>query len=194
MADVGSVLLVRHGESEGNRERVFTRTPDVPLTPAGRAQALATAHVLRERFRPTLLVTSPYVRARQTAQIIAEVLSLPVDVEDDLQERSYGEYAGKPYATARPGYDPRAYWTWRPPGGESLEEVAARVGAVLDRIVSRAGGDDAVVVSHGGVMLALWRHVTGDWERPGRVVHNAGILEVRHSGGRYHDAVLLEAP
>jgi len=191
---MGRLLLIRHGESEGNRDRVFTRSPEVPLTPIGRTQARATAEFVRERYAPRLLVSSPFTRARQTAEIISDVLTLPVTIEDELRERSYGAYAGLPYETARPEFDPRAYWHWRPPGGETLEEVAARVGSALDRIAVGANHDDVVVVSHGGVMMALWRHVMGDWARPGRVVRNAGILLVEHDAGRYRGAVLLEAP
>jgi probable phosphoglycerate mutase len=139
-------------------------------------------------------VSSPFVRARQTAEIIAASLALPMSIENDLRERSYGTYAGLPYETARPDFDPHAYWQWRPPGGETLEEVAARVGRALDRIAAQANHDDAVVVSHGGVMMALWRHVMGEWARPGRVVRNAGILLVDHEGGRYHAARLLDSP
>jgi len=189
---MGRLLLIRHGESEGNRDRVFTRTPEVPLTPAGRAQARATAEFVRGRYEPRFLVSSPFIRARQTAEILGEVLGLPLVIEEDLRERSYGEYAGLPYRTAREEFDPEAYWNWRPPGGESLEEVSVRVGSVLDRIVARANHHDAVVVSHGGVMMALWRHVMGEWQRPGRVVRNAGVVLVEHEGGRYCGAVLLE--
>jgi probable phosphoglycerate mutase len=173
---------------------VFTHSAEVPLTPIGRTQARATAEFVRERYAPALLVSSPFTRARQTAEIIAEVLELPITIEDEFRERSYGEYAGLPYETARPQFDPQAYWHWRPPGGETLEEVAARVGRALDRLAARANHDDGVVVSHGGVMMALWRHVMGDWARPGRVVRNAGILLVEHDAGRYRGAVLLEAP
>jgi len=191
---MGRLLLIRHGESEGNRDRVFTQSPEVPLTPIGRTQARATAEFVRDRYAPSLLVSSPFTRARQTAEIIGDVLTLPIAIEDELRERSYGEYAGLPYETARPQFDPHAYWHWRPPGGETLEDVAARVGRALDRIAARADHDDAVVVSHGGVMMALWRHVMGDWARPGRVVRNAGILLVEHDAGRYRGAVLLEVP
>ena len=191
---MGRLLLIRHGESEGNRDRVFTYTNDVPITSVGRVQARATAEFVRARFQPTLLVSSPFTRARQTAEVIAEVLELPIVIEDDLRERSYGDYAGQPYETVRSAFDPQAYWHWRPPGGETLEEVADRVGRVLDRIAARASASDAVVVSHGGVMMALWRHVMGEWARPGRVVRNAGVLLVEHDEGRYRGATLLESP
>lgn len=191
---MGRLLLVRHAESEGNRDRIFTLTPLVPLTEAGHEQARTTAEWLRARYAPRLLVSSPFVRARQTAGIIGRVLDLVCSVEDDLQERSYGDFSGKPYDTPRPDYDPQAYWTWRPPGGETLDEVVARVGPVLDRVAAGAGDGDAVVVSHGAVMMALYRHVTGVWPMPARVVRNAGVLLVEHRRGTYRAATLLEAP
>ncbi len=178
---MGRLVLIRHGESEGNRDRVFTRTPEVPLTEAGRAQ------VRRG------IVSSPFLRARQTATVLAEWLALPVRVEEDLREQSYGELAGQPYAALRDAsdYDPERYWLWRPPGGETLVEVAARAGPALDRLAAGARGNDVVVVSHGGVMMALWRHVTGEW-RMGRVARNAGLVVVEHEAGGYRGATAIE--
>jgi broad specificity phosphatase PhoE len=191
---MGRLVLIRHGESEGNRERAFTRTPDVPLTDAGREQVRAAADWIAARYRPVRIVTSPFARARETAGIIAERLVLPVVLEPDLRERSYGELAGQPYAAVRgcPDYDPATYWLWCPPGGgETLVEVAARAGVALDRVAAAAGGDDVVVVSHGAVMMALWRHVTGDWRR-GKVARNAGIVVVEHRDGGYVSAAEAE--
>jgi probable phosphoglycerate mutase len=191
---MGRLVLIRHGESEGNRERTFTRTPDVPLTEDGRAQVRAAADAIAALYRPSRIVSSPFARARETAAILAERLGVPVVVEPDLRERSYGELAGQPYAAARtcPDYDPETYWLWCPPGGgETLVEVAARAGAVLDRIAAEAGGDDVVVVSHGAVMMALWRHVTGSW-RTGKVARNAGIVVVEHRAGRWLGAVAAD--
>jgi broad specificity phosphatase PhoE len=65
--------------------------------------------------------------------------------------------------------------------------VVERAGAALDRIAQAAGVDEAVVVSHGAVMLALWRHVTGTGAEP-RVVPNAGVIEVEHRAGSYLSA------
>ena len=187
---MGRLVLIRHGESEGNRERAFTRTPDVPLTAEGQEQVRAAAGWIASLHEPVRIVSSPFARARQTAGIIAERFPVPVVIEHDLRERSYGELAGQPYAAARAcaDYDPATYWAWCPPGGgETLVQVANRAGAALDRIAAAAPADDVVVVSHGAVMMALWRHVTGDWPR-GRVSPNAGIVVVEHRHGRYLSA------
>jgi probable phosphoglycerate mutase len=192
---MGRLILIRHGESEGNRERAFTRTPDVPLTETGRQQVSVAAELIAARYAPVRIVTSPFQRARETAAILARRLAIGVEVEDDLRERSYGTLAGQPYAAVRTctDYDPESYWLWCPPGGgETLVSVAARAGGVLDRVAGATPDADVVVVSHGAVMMALWRHVTGTW-RAGRVSPNAGIVVVAHHGGCYADAALIEA-
>lgn len=184
---MGRLLLVRHGESEGNRDRIFTLTPDVPITARGAEQARASGVLLRECYRPVHVVSSPYLRARQTAAVIADEIGHPgqIEVVEDLRERSYGDLAGQPYDTPRPDLDPERYWEWCPPGGETLDEVAHRVGAVLDALARDWPDEDVVVVSHGGVMLALHKHVQGAWSTPRRVTRNAGIVVVEHHGGRY---------
>ena len=189
---MGRLLLIRHAESEGNRDQVFTATPSVPLTERGRQQAAAAGRWIRERHDPIRVVSSPYTRARETAAIVADVLRIPIMVEEDLRERDYGLLAGQAYATPRPGYDRERYWLWRPVGGETLEEVLVRVGAVLDRVAAAAADHDVVVVSHGAVMMAAQRNATGTWPPAGRVVRNAGIVVVDHGDGRFGHA--LEIP
>jgi probable phosphoglycerate mutase len=187
------LILIRHGESEGNRDRVFTLTPAVPLTDRGREQVRAAASWIAARYVPRRIVASPFVRAQQTADELAAVLAVPIEVEVDLRERSYGELAGQPYSIlqTRTDFDPGAYWLWRPPGGETLIEVARRAGAVLDRLAAASPEDDVVVVSHGATMMSLWWHVTGAW-REGRVARNAGIVVVEHREGRWQSAAVAE--
>jgi broad specificity phosphatase PhoE len=190
---MGRLVLIRHGESEGNRDRTFTLTPEVPLTDRGREQVRTAAEWVAARYHPVRIVSSPFARARETAAILAEHIRVPILIDEELREQSYGSLAGKPYeaVAARDDYEQAAYWQWRPPEGETLVEVAARAGAALDRAAAAAPEDDVVVVSHGGVMMALWRHVTGSW-RSGRVARNAGIVLVEHHQGRYTGAAAVE--
>jgi len=187
---VGRLILIRHGESEGNRERRFTRTPEVALTPEGLEQARAAGGWIAARYAPVRIVSSPFRRALQTSAALAESLNLAVDVEHDLREMSYGDLAGEPYEVGRGIRGTSPYWDWRPPNGETLAEVLARAGAALDRVAAAAPADDVVVVSHGGVMRALWRHVTGEWQT-GSVVRNAGIILVDHYAGSYVNAQVV---
>jgi broad specificity phosphatase PhoE len=188
----GRVILVRHGESEGNRDRTFTQNPQVPLTAHGREQARAAGLRIAQRYTPTRIVASPYLRAWQTAEVIAEVLGLPIEAEADLREQSFGVFAGEPYDAllGDAAYHEGPRWDWRPQGGESLTDVYQRVVPVIDRVAAESSGRDVVVVSHGGVMLALCAYVTGSWDGI-TVTPNAGIVVVEHRAGRYSAPLML---
>ena len=181
----GRLLLVRHGESEGNRDRRFSTDTDIGLTELGKRQARSVGATIARDFRPRRIIASPYRRARDTATFIAAELGHrgPIDVEPDLHERSIGVLAGAPYRATRedPGYDPERFWEWRPEGGESLEDVRVRAGRVLERLAARHPDEDIVVVSHGGVMLALCAHLEGAWSRR-TVAGNCDLLVVEHEG------------
>jgi broad specificity phosphatase PhoE len=185
-ASPGRLILVRHGESEGNQARRFSPNPDIGLTPAGVEQARETGRAIARRFRPTRIVASSYRRARLTAEIIARELGHAGDVlvEHDLRERAIGELAGQPYSAMRdhPEYSIECFWEWRPKGGESLIDVRERAAPVLVRLTAAHPGEDVVVVSHGGVMLALCAFVEGGWTRP-RVARNCEVLVVTHAAG-----------
>ncbi len=176
------LILVRHGESSGNRERIFAVSPhDLPLTELGYAQAQQAAQRIAALFRPELVVTSAYRRASETARIIAGALAVPLAIEADLHEREVGAHRGRSYDSflTEPDYDPQRPWAWKPQGGESYEEVQARVGPVLDRLALMHQGKDVVVVSHGGVMACLWAYVSGRWDEA-HVPPNCGIVLIEH--------------
>jgi broad specificity phosphatase PhoE len=185
---MGKIILIRHGESEGNRIRHFTTSPNAPITDLGRRQALEAALRIESLFKPSLVVASPYFRARETARIIAEHLGLEIMIEHDFREQSLGAFAGKPYESVRedPEFRPDRPWEWRPPGGESQQDVLLRTAPALDRMARMHPDSELVIVSHGGVMRAMWAYVTGRWE-DAHVPPNCGIVVVEHDGSRYKE-------
>ncbi len=182
----GRLILVRHGESVGNRDQRFTISPAATLTDLGRRQAREAAARIARLFKPEHVVASPYARARETGEIIALELGLKIDFEEGLREQSFGQLAGHSYDVLSddPTYDPSRAWLYRPPSGETREEVRIRIAPVFDRIVAAYGERELVVVSHGGVMQALWAHLTGRWE-DAHLPPNTGIVTLDHAGGRY---------
>jgi broad specificity phosphatase PhoE len=179
---VGNLILVRHGESVGNRDRVFALAPhELPLTELGYAQAQTAAKRIGELFRPTLVVSSEYVRASETARIIAGALGVPLRVELNLHEREVGAHRGRSYDSflESPDYDAARPWTWKPEGGESYEEVQRRVAPILDRLAAGHAAEDVVVVSHGGVMVTLWAYAASEWNGA-HVPANCGIVLIEH--------------
>jgi len=182
------LILIRHGESEGNRDRTFTQSPEVPLTDVGHEQARSVAQKLAQRHEPQRVVASPFTRARQTADAIAGHFALPVELEPDLREQSFGVFAGQPYTAmlTDASYHEGPRWAWRPAGGESLLDVAQRAVPAFERIAQAARGD-TIVVSHGGVMLALCAHVLGTWEGL-EVTPNCGVVVVERNASQYRIA------
>lgn len=158
------LLLIRHGQSVANAELRFTLEDDEPLTALGVDQARRTGLRLAERYRPSTLYSSPFERARHTAELIGEAFGLEPEILPLLHEQDYGELKGVSYqrylelAPLTSGAD---FWRRRPPGGESLLDVLERVAPVLDDVARRHLGEETIIVSHGGVMAALRGHIAG---------------------------------
>jgi len=195
--DKGKFIMVRHGESEGNRERRFTTSPDVPLTETGRRQALEVARRIRVRFKPEVIISSPFARARQTSEIVATELKLPIEVVHDLHERDLGALKGHSYDMLReavrmdPKYDPANGWSWKPEGGESYEEVRQRVVVAIEGLRRRYPAHEVIVVSHGGVMLSVWAHIVGSWHGA-HLPPNCGIVLVEHDQRRLYPPKIVQ--
>ena len=190
MVKPGRFIFVRHGESEGNRDRRFSISSEVELTEIGRQQAHEVAQRIKRRFQPELIISSSFLRARQTSAIIAAELDLPVEVVEDIHERDLGALRGESYDRLRelvreaPDFDPEQGWLWRPEGGESYEDVRLRVTGAFDRLRARFPEHEVIVVSHGGVMLSMWAHITGRW-KGAHLPPNCGIVLVEHNGEQF---------
>jgi 2,3-bisphosphoglycerate-dependent phosphoglycerate mutase len=152
-----AIFLVRHGETEGNRDRVMQR-PDVPLSETGMHQAqLLAARLAKESIVHVLC--SDLLRAQMTAEPLALRLGLTVETTPLLQERNFGDLRGTPYAQL--SSDPFAP-DFVPPGGESWEAFHQRVAEAFALVCARRRevGGNLAVVTHGLVCRAiLTRHV-----------------------------------
>lgn len=154
---MGELILIRHGQTEWSLSGQHAGRTDIPLTGAGEAAARALAPRLAGR-RPVAVLSSPLSRAMRTAQLAGLTDIRP---DPDLVEWDYGGYEGLTAAQieeTRPGWE-----LWRDgvvPGdaahpGERLEQVAARVDAVLDRVRPLLAGGDVAVVAHGHLARVL---------------------------------------
>lgn len=176
-----TLLFVRHGESVANSEHRFSRQDDEPLTPLGVEQARTTGRRIAAECASTsvpvvAIYASPFARALETGREIGCSLGLEPEVVLDLREQSFGSMAGQPYLelySTLAGLPVSDLWTATAPGGESLRQVAARVGPAVDQIAARHRGECALVVSHGGVMAALRGLVLGNFSDSPRSTENA---------------------
>lgn len=187
------LTLIRHGETEWNREgRIQGYHADSLLSANGRAQAGRVAERLAGE-RVDALFSSDAGRARQTAAPIAAAVGLDVLYDAGLRERNYGVFEGRTYEEIEREF-PEAYRKFRsrdphyvPPEGESGAQFRDRVVAALERVANREQGRHAVVITHGGVLGIAYRHVTDMLLEAKRdySLHNASLNRILHSGGRW---------
>ena len=143
------VWLVRHGETEWSRDHRHTSVTDLPLTDQGVEVARELAPRLADHDFG-LVLTSPRQRARTTARLAG----FPdAEVDDDLVEWAYGDYEGITTEEIRRTVPDWSIWTDGAPGGESADQLTAR----LDRVVARlrARDTDTLVFGHGHALRAL---------------------------------------
>ena len=176
------LLLIRHGESEGNVAAtearlegaeviaVPARDADVNLSSTGQEQAKALGAALAriaEEFRPDAVVSSPYARAFQTAEIAVEAAGWPVKVQLDerLRDRELGildRLTRRGVEKRYPEEAERREWLgkmyYRPPGGESWADVALRLRSVLDELNNLGSGHRVMLVCHDALIM-LFRYV-----------------------------------
>jgi broad specificity phosphatase PhoE len=173
-----AILLIRHGETLGNRNRVV-QTPDIALSEHGIAQAARLARRL-ESSPIVEIWTSPQTRARMTAAAIERATGLEAREHTDLEERSFGAIRGTPYSEL--GFDLMAH-DYDPPEGESWSVFHERVDRIwaeveqrwLEQFVNTPEPRHLVLVSHGLVCRSLIER---------RLLPDQALDDHRDEGGR----------
>lgn len=165
MSAVPELWIARHGETEWSRERKHTGVTDLPLTEAGERAA-------RERLGPQLagerfdlVLSSPLRRALETARLAG----FEPELDDRLREMDYGEYEGITTAEIhedRPGWD---LWTDGNPEGETVEDVAARLDALIAERLRAPGVERVLAFGHGHTLRILTARWLGLPGREGRI-------------------------
>ena len=155
------VLLVRHGQTPTTGKHLPGRTPGLHLSEEGQRQAELAAKRIAELKKVDAIYASPLERAQETAAPIAASCGLEVQPESGLLECDFGEWEGLTFREVRERY-PAEVETWlgstaaAPPGGESLDAVAARVDRAVERLRAYGSGV-VVVVSHVSALKLILR-------------------------------------
>jgi probable phosphoglycerate mutase len=162
---VTTIHLARHGETDWNRELRWQGHADPPLNALGRQQARALAESLAG-MRIAAVYSSDLRRASETAEIVAGRLEAPLHLDAALRELDVGSWEGQTlaelearHAQAVARWERSGEHGWE--GGESHEEMAARVLEAIRSIAGEHGGEEVLVVSHGGPMRALKAFAAG---------------------------------
>lgn len=200
-----TLCMIRHGETAWNAQQRIQGQLDIPLSALGVAQARAAAASLAaEPF--DAIYSSDLVRAGHTAESIAHVLHQPISWRHELRERHYGVFQGLTYAEARRQH-PEEFASFESrepefviPGGESLGQFSARVGACLDEIVECHRGGQVLIATHGGVLDIAYRRASGrsltaprDFEIPNAALNWIEVIEGRWYISAWAERAHLEA-
>jgi broad specificity phosphatase PhoE len=187
---MGELILVRHGETEWARDGRHTGRTDVPLTPRGEEQARSLAPLLADR-KIALTLVSPAERARRTAELSGLADLNETETDDRLWEWDYGAYEGR--TTAQIREERPGWYLWRDGvvGGETVEQVGARVDGVLDRVRPHLAEGDVALVAHGHVLRVLTARWLGLPPSDGRLFRlDTGTLSTL---GTEHDQPVIRS-
>lgn len=187
-----SVILVRHGETDWNRRRIFRGRTDMPLNKLGMQQGQAVANAL-EGTGVDAVVTGPLSRALETARPIAGSHGLELEVDAAFNDIHYGELEGTSDDDFKDRFpDLHRAWTETPhrvrfPGGEDLEAVRSRALARVQELASIPGRGVTVVVTHRVVIKVLVMGMLGwglehFWDL---VFTNGSISELQQEDGAW---------
>ena len=186
------LLLVRHGETDWNRDRRFQGHADPPLNETGREQAHALAAALAGE-EIELVYTSDLVRARETAEIVAARLGADVLPVRELREIDVGEWEGLTWPEIEERY-PEGARLWHEQGygwesGETYDDLGLRVVAALRRIASDHPAERVLVVGHGGTIRAARAFIEGvsvpESRSRSRAIGNCEVFRVVTEDGTF---------
>ena len=196
-------VFLRHGESVGNAEERFQGQSDFPLTEAGREQARALAdRWLREGMKFDLALTSPLSRARETAEIVAGKLNVPLEANSIWMERDAGGVSGLTREEASKLFPEPEFTTPYDAFGESGEgdwELFLRAGKAVHELIKRPAGK-YLIVTHGGLLNKVMYVILGipvqlSNNGPRFRFNNTGFAEFNYRPARHQWRMLrLESP
>jgi probable phosphoglycerate mutase len=192
MTSGNRLYIFRHGETDWNSARRIQGHTDIPLNAVGRVQAYGLAERVKA-YPIEAILSSDLVRARETAEIVAARLAVPLFLDPRLREASLGEAEGLTVdeVVARYGleawqtwcsYEPRD-WSFRFPNGEAKRQTLDRAAAVLAEFLENHAFTNVAVSTHGGVIRTLVRSCMGA-EAGAVPIQNCGV----HVMDRYASA------
>jgi broad specificity phosphatase PhoE len=156
-----TILLVRHGETDWNRTGQIMGDQPIPLNERGRQQVQTLAHKL-EDSTVSAIVSSPVLRAAQTAEALASVLQCPLSHAAGLREIGVGDWVNRYWKDLGDEPARRDFYTKpqkaRPPGGETLWEIQQRAVAAIEETLTAYVTGTLLFVSHADVIRTILAH------------------------------------
>ena len=157
------LILVRHGQTDWNKEFRLQGVTDIPLNEEGKEQARETAKKLKKYgIKPYVIISSSLKRARCTSFIISSAFEIPFAVHENLIERNFGSLEGKNWKEICKLYpdlkrkDRKQAYNYQPFGGESSLDVFKRLVGFINFVKNNYEEKTVIVVTHAGVLRMLF--------------------------------------
>ncbi|WP_146552347.1 histidine phosphatase family protein [Rummeliibacillus sp. SL167] len=174
------IYIVRHGETDWNREGRLQGGRNTALNKRGEKQAIACRSYF-EKIKCDAIFTSTLNRASHTATIMNETLQLPFHALKEFAERTYGEAEGMTYEERRRAYPHKEY-----PNQETVEELKKRIVSGLQMIDNRYSDGSVILVTHGAVIHTLFTMVENASIFPQSVrLSNGGVSTIYNADGKW---------
>ncbi|MBQ3068373.1 MAG: histidine phosphatase family protein [Clostridia bacterium] len=187
------LIVIRHGYSSANKNKIYSGHMDVPLEEIGIAQAERTAEYVLKNYKVDAIYSSDLSRACNTVRPIADALGLPLNKCAELREIDVGKWQGMLFDDVKTkmadNYNSYKIDPWNVPidGGESYSMVIARALPKIEEIARDNDGKTVVIASHGGAiraLLSVWLDMKDRiWDVP--LSGNCSVTVVEYDGGRF---------
>ena len=187
-----TLYFIRHAQSEANKNRIMASRQAFPLTKEGKADADLIASELKDIVSIHRIISSPLIRAKQTAESFAKAYGLPLEEDERISEHELGKFSGMTYDEVKE-YDDyetetQKRWDWIPEGGESYKMISDRVRSFFSDLEKNQEDKNILIVTH-AVTFRLIKAVLENTlpNYPSRFPNNGEIWKVKFSGlGKVH--------
>ena len=182
------IVFMRHGRSRADDEEVHEGWYDSPLTDVGREQVSKRAiYFKKQEFKFDTIISSPFLRAHESAKIISKTIGTPIELDDDWKEINNGPLAGMPREAAAKKYPKpefrnpyETFWET----GEGDWEAYRRASRAVEKVIRRGEGS-YLVVSHGGILNHALRVIMGvqppvNWQGIIFSIGDAGFVRMEY--------------
>jgi alpha-ribazole phosphatase len=184
------LIFLRHGQTEWNALQRYQGQTDIPLNDNGRQQAKRAAEYLLKHEEVQTIYCSDLSRTRETAEIAAHKLKVPVYYDSRFREASFGIWEGMTFSEVFEKYPEdfnewyRDIWTYKMPEGETFSEVLERVCQAIREIIQRHS-DTVLVVTHGGVVKTLLGYIDSSIDIWKTGVDPGSMTFIEYKDGNY---------
>lgn len=192
-------LIVRHGHSTGNKDRIFCGQMDVPLNETGLEQGRQTSEWIAKNYKVDEIWSSDLIRTTETIRQLSNLTNLPINTDKRLREVDVGEWQGIPVDDITRDFPEEiAFYRENPgkfffKGGEGYADMIVRVADFFEETAKANDGKTIAVSTHGGCIRTLIAHVNGiSIDRVGEIpfVPNASVTELIYNNGKWEFGIM----